>query len=269
LDKTRAADHEWRDRQNELNESLVQSGKAFWPTIQLVAGKKVSVGVVPFQRRVVVQLEKHTKVETKDAKGFSREINDKTAVVTLELNEWKAFLEQIPMLKEFIKIAENPGDSEAVLNFLKSQLGDDNLYDLGKFGQHSEANIVKYRLPGKMIVMLFVWAERDGSKAPNCTVALGRGFVCKQTAKMLSRGNQTVYLSGAALDYLFTETLDLIENSARAWQDMTRFSAKLIYACKKDFDPVDVDSSLFKEDDVSRQIPVQEERLMDEMVESD
>jgi hypothetical protein len=265
FDKTKEADVEWGVRQNELNENMLQAGKAFWPTIQLVAGKKIRVGAVPFQRRVVIQLEKHVKLTAKDFNGVSKEINDKASILTLELDEWRIFLEHVSMVKEFIKVAENAGNLDAVPHFLKTRCGEMNLYDWGKFGKNSEANIVKYRLGNKQVIMLFVWSDREGAKAPSCTLGLGRGFICKNTGKLLARGNQTVYLSGAGLDYLFSQKLNVIENGVRAWGDMLKCSLKLIRSCHADYDPLSVEAGLLKPTPCTHQIPVQEEGLFDEL----
>lgn len=265
FNKTRKQDVEWAKRQNELNESMLQGGKAFWPMIQLVSGKKIGVGAAPFQRRVIVQLEKHEKTISKNNFGHECHFTNKRAEVTLEVYEWRAFLKEMPLVKDFIKTAENAGDKEAVPDFLTTRLGAGNLYDWGTFGGGDKANIVKYRLGSLNLVMMFVWANKEEGKAPNCTVALGRGFICKDSGKMAARANQSVYLSGAALDYLFTEKLDVIKNAIRAWSDMIKFSGKLIYSCKPGYDPSSITASSFKDEAVERRVPVQEQRLMTEM----
>jgi hypothetical protein len=266
LDKERKEDVEWGARQNELNNSMLQGGKSFWPTIQLVAGKKIQVGAVPFQRRVIVQLEKYAKKTYTDFQGVQKETQEKTATVTLELAEWRKFAAHVPVLQQYIKIAESADNSTVVPDFLKKTFGEDKLYDWGKFGQDEQANIVKYRIEGTQVLMLFVWGNREPGKAANCTLALGRGFSSRDgSGKLLSGASQTIYLSGAALDYLFTQQLDVIENAARAWSDMIRHSQKLIFACKSGYDPMNLPSALRHDEVVERQPPVQDERLMLEL----
>ena len=258
MDKTKKEDREWGARQDELNESMLQGGKAFWPNIQIVSGKKIRVGAVPFQRRVLVQLEKHSKVALKDAHGVPTEMTKTAAELTMELNEWRVFTSHVDTIKEFIKTAEKADHFDTVPNFLKTCLGETDLYDWGKFGQESSANIAKFRLGKLNLVLIFVWSDKEYGKSPNCSVALGRGFVCRDSGKMLARTNQTVYLSGAALDYLFSEKLDVIENAIRAWSDMIKYSQKLIYSCRPGYDPRGSLAAMFTDEELKRRVSIQE-----------
>jgi hypothetical protein len=50
--------------------------------------------------------------------------------------------------------------------------------------------------------------------------------VCWLKLSNTSLVGKSVYLSGAALDYLFTKILDTIENAAMAWKDMIKYSQR-------------------------------------------